>query len=337
MLLFATTTDKLKLTTSGSASIDVVASYIDNNAGAISAGNQATNIASATTTDILGAPAASTVRNLKSLFLRNNDASAADTLTFVIHVGSNDYNWYKMTLGAGQTLIFIEGEGFELYGTDGLPVPSGTVPMTVSVLTTGTSATYTTPARCRAIQVTAIGGGGAGGGAATATSSGAAGAGGGSGSTTEKLIVNPAATYTYTIGAGGTAGTAGNNPGNAGGDTTFGTVTGKGGSGGAGMAAGTTGISMGGAGGVVGSGGDTNYPGQPGEGSQILSASNVRAGAGGPSTMSGGAAGRTTQGAGNAGTANGGGGGGGGACVSNGGAVAGGAGGSGVVIVVEYY
>lgn len=50
------------------------------------------------------------------------------------------------------------------------------------------------------------GAGGAGGGA---TDSSAKGAGGGSGGYVEKLITSPAATYTYTVGAGGAGGAAG--------------------------------------------------------------------------------------------------------------------------------
>jgi hypothetical protein len=171
--------------------------------------------------------------------------------------------------------------------------------MTVQYLTSGTSATYTTPANCRAIKVKMIGGGGGGGGTGAtaggtttfnsinANGGGAGAAGGGSGGTgsaslrlaggdgnggyavtnglsssggvgpfggagrgsndalggattagkantgaggggsrdnsgggageyVEIFISSPSATYTYTVGAGGTAGTGAFNGGNGG-------------------------------------------------------------------------------------------------------------------------
>lgn len=128
------------------------------------------------------------------------------------------------------------------------------------ILSSGTAATYTTPAGITSILVQMVGGGGAGGGAQAGASGVAAGAGGGAGGFVEKYLNPAAATYTYTVGAGGTPGTAGNNPGGDGGDTTFsgGTLTAVGGKGGAGMA--TTSIaaaqvSLGGLGGIGTNGG----------------------------------------------------------------------------------
>jgi hypothetical protein len=74
---------------------------------------------------------------------------------------------------------------------------------TTQYLTSGTSATYTTPANCRAIRVRMVGGGG--GGAYFS------GGGGGAGEYVELFISSPAATYAYTVGAGGTAGSGGTN------------------------------------------------------------------------------------------------------------------------------
>ena len=106
------------------------------------------------------------------------------------------------------------------------------------ILESGTAATYTKPANVTSILVQMVGGGGAGGGAAAGASGVAAGGGGGGGGYVEKFIAAASSTYTYTVGAGGTVGTAGNNPGNDGGNTTFSGLTDAaiGGSGGNGMA-----------------------------------------------------------------------------------------------------
>ncbi len=112
----------------------------------------------------------------------------------------------------------------------------------ITYLTSGTGATYTTPAGVRALYVEVVGGGGGGGGVdGVGAGSGAAGGGGGGGGCGAILITSPAASYTYTIGAGGTGGAAGANNGTNGGNSTFSdgtlTVTGEGGVSGQGLTA----------------------------------------------------------------------------------------------------
>jgi hypothetical protein len=141
-------------------------------------------------------------------------------------------------------------------------------------LTSGTAATYTTPTGVRALKVTVIGGGGGGGGVdgqATASTNAYSGGGGGAGYATA-FIATAEASYTYTVGSGGTGGAAGNNAGAAGGTTEFKNagstviISATGGGGGAGdlgttstsSVAGTPGIGsitgLGSPGGVIGEG-----------------------------------------------------------------------------------
>jgi len=136
----------------------------------------------------------------------------------------------------------------------------------VTYLTSGTAATYTTPTGCRALRVTAIGAGGGGGGVdGQGAGTAAAGGGGGPGAEVVKFITSPEASYTYTIGAAGTGGAAGANDGAAGGNTTFAggavNLAANGGAGGAGIT-GASGNTSGGAGaGGTGTGGDLNIEG----------------------------------------------------------------------------
>lgn len=87
--------------------------------------------------------------------------------------------------------------------------------MTRQVLTG--SGTYTRPVGCTAILVECVGDGGGGGGTPATTGTGAgqnaAGGGGGGGAYAASLIANPAASYTYACGTGGTgvSGAGGNN------------------------------------------------------------------------------------------------------------------------------
>jgi hypothetical protein len=298
-------------------------------------------IASATTTKITTDPASSHEAMIREISGVNTHASASFSVQLqqTINGGTARKVSNAHTLAPGERLL-INGDGtLFIYDATGGVKTSLAAALTISVLTSGSAATYTTPAGCRAIRVRAIGGGGAGGGGGTAASSAGLGAGGGSGSYCEKIFSPPSATYTYTIGAGGTAGTAGANAGNNGADTTFGSLTAKGGSGGGGMAGATTAAStsLGGAGGVVGSGGDLNMPGQPGNPGIRTSGTVGKSGEGAPSELGGGGIGVAAQGTGTTATANTGAGGSGGCTLNGGSATAGGAGGSGIVIVEEFY
>jgi len=209
-----------------------------------------------------------------------------------------------------------------------------------TVLTSGTS--HTTHTSANTIFVRLVAGGGAGGGGASATSNAGCGGGGSAGGYAEKTFtVTPNTAYTYAIGIGGTAGSAGNNPGNDGGITTFTvggtTVTANGGKGGQGMASGSTVISaLGGASPAVSTNGDLNSGGDPGVYGQRGSGTTGTGGSGGSSPLGAGANARNTQGAGNTASVGYGGGGGGGFGTGNNNSVAGGAGANGVIIVDEF-
>lgn len=106
------TTDKLQLITSAAVTVDVHASFMDLNAGTVTPGKQNTAITTATTTDIVAAPASSTVRNVKLLLIRNKHATTPVDVTVVFDANGTDYELHKVTLRAGETLEFSEGVGF---------------------------------------------------------------------------------------------------------------------------------------------------------------------------------------------------------------------------------
>jgi hypothetical protein len=116
MLLLVGTTDKIELVTAVAADIDVHASYIDitKTTGAfIDSNKQATAITTATTTDIVSAAgAATTTRNVKTLNIRNKHATLANTVTVQIDISGTNYELFKTTLLAGETLEYIEGVGW---------------------------------------------------------------------------------------------------------------------------------------------------------------------------------------------------------------------------------
>jgi len=163
----------------------------------------------------------------------------------------------------------------------------GNIPkMTLTVLTSGDGLTYTTPAGVTHLVITMCASGGSGAGVAASASNAGAASGGGGG-WLKRYIANPAATYTYTVGAAVAGGAAGANPGSNGNTTTFGALTANGGSAGA---ADTSSINahivQGGLGGSA-SGGDINLTGSSGGPGITISSSVSLGGYGGPSQMGG--------------------------------------------------
>lgn len=129
MLLLISTTDKLQLVTSAAATVDVVASYMDSdNANppvvqGDTMNTQLTAITTATTTDIVAAPASNERRNVKTIHIRNKHATTATDVTVMFDRSATDYELHKANLLPGEALEYVEGIGFfKLAGvaTDGL-------------------------------------------------------------------------------------------------------------------------------------------------------------------------------------------------------------------------
>jgi hypothetical protein len=114
MLLLTATTDKLQLVTSAAATVDVHASYMDHTLSSdnVEGGRQLTAITTATTTDIVAAPASGVVRNVKALLVRNKHASTSCDVTVVYDANGTDYELHKVTLAAGEGLEYVEGVGY---------------------------------------------------------------------------------------------------------------------------------------------------------------------------------------------------------------------------------
>ena len=201
------------------------------------------------------------------------------------------------------------------------------------------TATFTPAATTRFMYVECIGGGGSGGGSDGGANA-SSGSGGGGGAYSAVFLSSIKASYACAVGAGGVAPSAGANPGNAGGDTTFDSpsvCTAKGGGAGtAGAAAGTGfGLTAGGAGGASGSGvGDVKLDGNAGDSGIRVSGTVGWGGAGAAGPLGGRVAAVTTAG-GTAGKQYGAGGGG-GSAVSGSATTAGGGGANGVIRVWEW-
>ena len=119
MLLLASTSDLLRVITSAAVTTDVHASWVDRNGATITPGRTNTPITTATTTSVVGSPAASTFRTIKSLAIRNRHAATPQDVTVVHTDGTNAMELIKVTLTAGETLHYDEGAGFTVKDSSG--------------------------------------------------------------------------------------------------------------------------------------------------------------------------------------------------------------------------
>lgn len=129
MIILSATTDKLQLTTSAAANIDVHASWIDASTADPPVANDVnrtnTNISTATTTDIVASPAASTTRNVKAMHIRNKHASTACDVTVIFDQNGTDFEVHKEALAAGEALEYVDGVGFFKISRPLTRLPSG--------------------------------------------------------------------------------------------------------------------------------------------------------------------------------------------------------------------
>ena len=109
MLLLTSTSDILRVVTGSAAEVDVHASWVDNNAGTITPGRTNTApIVTATTTTIVAAPAGSTQRNVKGVYIHNVSASVATTVTLQHFDGTNSVDLVNCTLQPDEHLNLME-------------------------------------------------------------------------------------------------------------------------------------------------------------------------------------------------------------------------------------
>jgi hypothetical protein len=113
VLLLTSTSDKLQVVTGTAVTVDVHASWIDLASGTVTAGRTNSKITTATTTDVVAAPAASTTRNVKTLHVCNIHASSSVAVTVQHTDGTNTY---------------VEGLGMRIFDASGMEkVPVTTI------------------------------------------------------------------------------------------------------------------------------------------------------------------------------------------------------------------
>ena len=107
-MLLASVNDLIRVITSAGVTVDVHASYVDAVAGqaTVTPGRTNTLITTATTTTVVGSPAALTYRKVRFLAIRNRHATTACDITVVHTDGTIAPEMWKVTLAAGEQLIY---------------------------------------------------------------------------------------------------------------------------------------------------------------------------------------------------------------------------------------
>lgn len=119
MLLLASTSDLLRVVTSGAVTTDVQTSWVDMAGAVITPGRANTAISSATTTTIVGSPGNATYRAVKSVAVRNRHASSAQTVTIQHTDGTTAVELIRVVLSAGDQLLYTAERGFWVLDSQG--------------------------------------------------------------------------------------------------------------------------------------------------------------------------------------------------------------------------
>lgn len=120
MILLTSTSDVIRVVTGSAVStITVHASWVDNASGTITPGRTNTNITTAATTTVVASPGASTQRNVKTIAVTNNNASASCQVTVQHFDGTTSTDLMGVTLLAGENLYLLEDGDWQHHNSQG--------------------------------------------------------------------------------------------------------------------------------------------------------------------------------------------------------------------------
>jgi len=123
MLLLPTTSHKLQVVTGAAvAAAAMYACWIDNASGTITGGANNQSISTAATTDLVGVPGASTLRNVQKVSVRNTNGSTGNTISIQVTDGSTTIVLWSGVLPAGWSVQMDEMGNFMLITAGGWPV-----------------------------------------------------------------------------------------------------------------------------------------------------------------------------------------------------------------------
>lgn len=119
-MILSSISDIVRIVTASAADIHVQSSWADITSTAFTPGRTNTLIVSAATTTVVGSPAASTQRQVKSLVIANRHAATSNTLSIQHYDGTNSVTVLALTLLAGESVEY-DGTHWITYGATGQP------------------------------------------------------------------------------------------------------------------------------------------------------------------------------------------------------------------------
>lgn len=119
-MILPSTSSIISIVTTAAGDTEVAAAWADLASGVVTPGATVTNIATATTTTVVAAPAASTSRKIKTLSIYNNSATP-QTLTVEQFDGTTASKIISMTLTIGQSVTYEDGDGWNRFDAQGRP------------------------------------------------------------------------------------------------------------------------------------------------------------------------------------------------------------------------
>ena len=146
MLLLTSTSDIIRVVTGAAVStITVHASYVDNNAGTITPGRTNTNITTATTTTIVAAPGAGVQRNVRAIYITNNNTTNSCQVTVQHFDGTTSTDLMGVTIRPGENLVLDEDGSWHHHDPQGADYSAASTPPALYNSSTSTvSAGYAT-------------------------------------------------------------------------------------------------------------------------------------------------------------------------------------------------
>lgn len=154
MLILSGTAHKVQVITDAAVTVDTHASFVKRDATTSTAENKNTNITTATTTDITGSPATGEQWTVKTIIVNNKHASTSVAVTVELVSTSVTSRLIKLTLNAGETLQYFEGEGwFVLDASGNIKNISATPVLQIRALAGDASNSSATPAEVTGLKV----------------------------------------------------------------------------------------------------------------------------------------------------------------------------------------
>ena len=119
-IILESTSETIELSTSTTANIDYQINFVDLVlATGGTPGASEGKITSATTTVVVSAPAASTYRLIKSILVRNINATTVNLVTIKKDISATEYTMFSVVLGISEVLTFTEGAGWQIFDSNG--------------------------------------------------------------------------------------------------------------------------------------------------------------------------------------------------------------------------